>query len=419
MKKKLSYITVGEALEKLMSEASVETLDSETLPIQRARGCVLARKLVSPTNVPPGDSSHRDGYALRAKDTRLASVDEPVLLRLVGKVGLGEKPSFHVGVGEACQITTGALLPRETDAVVPVEATTIQGNLVRLIDPLKQGEHVIPAGKDVKKGEVVFEEGRALRPQDIGLLAALKIERVDVVRKPYVAIVPVGDELTDLIEASEEDKVIASHSLTIAGIVEEVGGIPIIMGVAPDDPSKIREKLKDGLKRADLTITIGGCSVGEKDYIAGVIDSMGKPGVIVHGIKRKPGRVTGVGVVDGKPIVMLPGLIQSTIVGFYVFALPIICLMSGLKTSKLKPIVKAVMAEKVVFRGFVPFQKVTFVRLDGPPKDIRAEPLIGESALMNIVAKADGFVITPRKVVTIEKGEEVEVHLLPGSISYC
>jgi molybdenum cofactor synthesis domain-containing protein len=419
MKRKISYITVEEALEKLMDEVQVETLGSETLPIQRVLGRVLAREVVSPTNIPPRDSSHRDGYAIRAEDTRLASVDEPVLLRLVGKIGLGEKPTLRVGRGEACQITTGALLPWGANAVVPIEATTIQGDHVRLTARLDPGEHVIPTGKDVQEGEVVFEGGRVLRPQDIGLLFALKIGRVEVVRKPVVAIVPVGDELTDRIEAVEEGKLVASHSLTIAGMVEDAGGIPIILGVTPDDPLKIREKLEEGLKRANLTLTIGGCSVGEKDYVSDVIDSMGKPGIIVHGIKRKPGRVTGVGVVDGKPIVLLPGLIQSTVVGFHVFALPIICLMSGLKASKLRPTVEAVMAEGVAFEGFIPFQKVTFVRLDRTPEGFRAEPLIGESALMNIVARADGFVVTPRKVSMIREGEVVEVQPLPGSYPTC
>jgi molybdenum cofactor synthesis domain-containing protein len=200
--------------------------------------------------------------------------------------------------------------------------------------------------------------------------------------------------------------------------VVEAGGIPVELGIVPDNIIKISEKIGEGLRKADIIITIGGSSAGEKDLVPRAIDSMGKPGVIIHGIKRKPGRVSGLGIINGKPIVMLPGLIQSTIVGFHVFALPLIQLASGLSTINSATTIRAKIAEEVSFKSFTAFQQVTFVKIKRTQDGLMAEPLIGESSLLSIPVKANGFIVTPEHKSIIKKWEEIEVHFIPGLFSF-
>jgi molybdopterin molybdotransferase len=414
MKRKLFYISVDEAVKKMMTTAHMEP-DFEPVPTSEAYERVLAEDIEAPMSLPPKNSSHFDGYAIRFEDTLQASVARPVFLRVIGRLYPGEKAVHKVNPGEAYYITTGAFLPEGADTVIAVEATAIvEKDIIRVNTTARPSEHVIPAGKDVKKGETVLKKGYALRAQDIGLLLALRISEVKVAKRPIVAIISTGDELTDWVEETESIRVANSHSLVVAKLVMEAGGIPVELGIAPDNVMKIKEKVDEGLKKADIILIIGGSSAGEKDFVPRVIDSMGEPGVIIHGIKRKPGRVSGLGVINGKPIVMLPGLIQSTIVGFHVFALPLIRLASGLSTTNSLLSIRAKIAEEVSFKSFTPFQQVTFVKIKRVQDGFMAEPVIGESNLLSVPVKANGFIVTPEHRLIIRAGEEVEVHWIPG-----
>jgi len=416
MKRRLFYMSVVEAIKKMTTAVNMKP-KFEVVPIHEAYGRVLAEDVISPINIPQRDSSHFDGYAVRAEDTAHASVDNPVFLKVTGRISPGERAERGINVGEAYYITTGAFLPEGANAVIMVEATaTVEKDLIKVCKSMQPGENVIPAGRDVKRGETVLKKGHVLRAQDVGLLAALRIGEVKVVRRPVVAIISTGDELVDRFEGAEPNKVVNSHSLIISRLVTEAGGIPVEMGITPDDVLKIKEKIEEGLRKADIVLTIGGSSAGEKDFVPKAINSMGKPGVIVHGIKRKPGRVSGLGVIGGKPIVMLPGLVQSMIVGFHVFALPLIRLANGLPPNS-QLTIRAKVAKKVPFKSFIPFQQVTFVKMRRTKDGFIAEPVTGESNLLSVPVKADGFIVTPEHKSVVKEGEEVEVHLLPGLFS--
>lgn len=416
MQRKFRYVPVDRALRDFMKAVKLK-LSYETLPLYEAYGRVLANELIAAKDIPKYDMSHFDGYAIRAGDTALATVNNPVSFRVVGRTRPGGRLARKVGPEEVCYVTTGAYLPEGTDAVVSVEAATaVAEDVIEVRHKIQLGEHVIPQGKDVKKGETVLEKGHALRAQDIGFLAALGISQVKVVKKPIVAILSVGDELTDRFD--EVGKTFSSHALIFSKLVGEEGGVPIYLGIAPDDKSKIQSKIRNGLKKADMILTIAGVSKGDKDYVPATIEAMGKPGIVVRGIDIRPGRASGAGIINGRPIIMLPGLIQSALVCFYVFALPLIRLMSGLSSSNLWTIIKARIAERLVFTEFIPFKKVTFVRVVRTPMGIVARPFTGESALLGIVVKANGFIITPENRTLIEEGEEVDVHLLPTPLPY-
>jgi len=413
MRRKFLYASTDEALKKTLSLTSIKP-GLETVPVQDAYKRVLAEDIISPVNIPERDTSYFDGYAVRAEDTAGASSGRPVTLKVLGRIILSEGRVLRVSRGEACYVSTGTAIPEGTDAVVPVERTMLEENRVKVIHKVDRGEHVIPAGDDVRKGQVVLKRQHILRAQDTGLLATLKIGDVKVFKKPLVAIVPVGDELTTRLEEVGPKKVYASHGLIISSLIKESGGIPVQLDVAPDNPEKIGESILSGLGKADMVITIGGSSVGEKDFVAEAVNRVGSPGMVVHGLKIKPGRVTGLGVVNGKPVVLLPGLILSTIVGYYSLAQSLILLGAGIEPESYMPPIEAKMGEEIRFKEYLPFEKVTFVHLSWTKQGFVANPVFGESAYISVLAKADGFIITPEKRSVVEEGEVVEVHLIPG-----
>jgi len=417
MKRSLFYTGVEEAVKKMMKEVNIKP-GLEVVPTCEAYGRVLAEDIRAPMSLPQRDSSHFDGYAIKFEDTMHASAVNPAFLKIIGRIYPGEKAAQKVSSGEACYITTGAFLPEGANTVIPIEAVTSVGkDTIKVNKSIQPNDHVILAGEDVKKGEIILKKAHILRAQDIGLLAVLRIKEIKVFKRAVVAIVSTGDELTDRIEEDEPAKVVNSHSLIISKLIAEAGGIPLNLGIVPDNIAKIREKIEEGLGKAEIILTIGGCSEGEKDFVPRTIDAIGKPGIIVHGTKIRPGRRSSLGVINGKPIVVLPGLVQSAIVGFHVFVLPLISLASGLPATSLLPTIKAKIAEEVSFKSFTPFQQVTFVKIKKERDTFIAKPIIGESSSLSVLCKASGFIVTPEHKSIIKRLEEVEVHLIPGLFS--
>lgn len=412
MKRDFSVLTpVEEALERMFKTEKISSLEKESVPVYEAYRRVLGENVVSNVKVPPFPSALMDGYAVQARDTATASEDNPVRLRVAGNIVLGKKVNLKVGVGETCFIPTGGFLPQGADAVVKVEdVKVVNSSLIEISRSVESGTYVSPAGEDVKKGETILKKGHILRAQDIGILTALRIKSVRVVRKPVVAVLSVGDELVDYrCPVSDARKVPDSHRLMIVELLKENGAIPLELGIAPDDIAKIVEKLREGLAKSDLVLTIGGCSQGKKDFVPDAINSLGNPGVIIHGVAVKPGRVTGLAFVNNKPIVILPGLPQSTIVGFILFALPLVRTMLGLpKTLPYSADVK--MKKEVRFRPGI--KHFVFVKLEKIHEELFAVPLIGESNLLRNIVNANGFIITSEHETTIRAEQKVSMFLL-------
>jgi len=404
LKQPFSYISVSDAWERIRN-AGISSLGSETVSVSDAYGRILAADIISPVNVPLNDLTHYDGYAIRSHDTQNANL-QPVSLKVIGKAYPVKPSEVTIREGEACYITTGSALPPGADTVLAVEmASQIKRDLIQVRTRIEPGEHLIRAGSDIRKGEVVMSAGRILRPQDIILLALLNFETVKVHRRPAVAVISVGDELADKVN---------THSILLSRWIELSGGIPIDCGVAPDDVDRIRDRITRALDKADVAITIGGCSMGDKDLVGDAINSAGKPGLVFQGIKIRPGRVSAFGIIMGKPIVMLPGLIHSTIVGFHFLVLPLLQQMRGLPSEGAWNVITAKLAEKIHFRSFIPFKNVTFVRLERRSEGLIAHPMLGDSSFFGIVSKADGFVVAEENKTSIENDETVCVHILPG-----
>jgi molybdenum cofactor synthesis domain-containing protein len=426
------YKSVGNAFEEIIRCSRLRH-KSEIIPISVAYKRVLAENIISKSNIPAYDTSHMDGFAVKAKVIAYASRFKPVFLKIKSRrtAGSSGKPDFHhlnhntplstpsshdiLRSGEAFEIATGGYLPKGADTIIPVEEATIIGNKIKVDYPFRKGAYVYPIGADVKYKELIFSKGQSLRTQDVGLLGSLGIKKVLVTKKPTVGLIPTGSELSDDIDHIAPCQKFNTNTGVIARLIQEAGGLPMDLGITSDDIEAILQKLSNALDTYDLILTMGGTSVGKHDLVQMAINSLGKPGMIVHGIKLDRGRVTGLAVLKGKPIVCLPGPIQAALNAFIVFAYPIIRTLSGRFRRKTGLIFYANLTKCWQARKKFPdFLKVVYVKLSFCKKSFKAEPLTGQTERMSLLSKANGYILVPEKVRKMIAGQTVPVYLLPG-----
>lgn len=413
MKQRFSYLNVDKALDILLSSITLNP-SSETVPAIHSYARVLAEKVISPAARPLLDTSHMDGFALRSADTVDSSKSNPVGLKIKGAIKLEDFPKERISQGEVFGILTGAPLPPGADAVVPKEEVHQVDNIVEVSEPLGHGENVIRAGSDFAQRAVVFGESHIVRAQDIGILAALGILEVRVYHRPRVAILNVGSELVESVEKIRPGKTVSSHGFMMSRIVSEAGGDPQYLGIAPDHEDKIVRTIQKGLRESDLVCTIGGSSMGEADLVEQSINKLGDPGVIVHGLQLQPGRVGGFGVIDGKPIFILPGLILSTINCFAFLAYPLIRRLMNKDPLPYSWKMKARLGRRPELSSFHDFRRIVWVELKRHSNEIVAIPISGDSSKLNIMAKANGYIVIPEEQEPPNDGLLVDVHFLPG-----
>ena len=310
-------------------------LGAESVSSFDAVGRVLACDVHSPVDLPDFPRATMDGYALKAADSFGASESIPAYLDIVGQVPMGAAPEFSVGRGEAARILTGGMVPEGADAVVMEEFTTApDAETLEVRRPAAVGENILGVGDDLKKDELILGAGARLRSQDIGALAGVGITSVEVHRRPRVAILPTGDELIDPRETPRAGQVRDINRFSLAAGVVEAGGAPETEDILPDNLAVIKERLEQAVSRADVVLISGGSSMGLRDYTVEAIDSLGEPGVLVHGISIKPGKPTIIGriVRDGgedKAVIGIPGHPVSALMIFHAFVRPVIRQLSG------------------------------------------------------------------------------------------
>ena len=405
----IKYVKLEECLKAIELHVR-QSLPVEEVEISNAYGRFLAEDVISNIDVPPCDVAHFDGYALRSNDVAQASPTNPVKLKIKARLYPSTKELISLGPGEAAYVATGAPMPLGADGVLPVEASVVKGEYLEVRYGVRPGEHVIKAGSDVRRGEVVLRRGHRLRGQDVALLALMGFTKVKVFSRPRVCIVPVGDELADEGNVLKLGEVPCSHALMIGGFVLRDGGIPMRLAKVPDDPSLISEAILKATSFSDLVLTIGGASRGEKDLVPTAISRVDGARIIFHGMMTRPGRQTGVAVVNGKPLVMLPGLVQSTIVGYQLIARNIMFKLMGLEVNDLT--IKARIAHDLELPQPKGFKRIVFVQLERGDDCYRAWPLRGESAILSVPVRAHGYVLFDEGLDYVEKDSIVDVHLL-------
>ncbi len=415
--KPITYLSIGAAYKSLRQNIEVQP-QAEHLSVLESYGRVLSKDVISDVNIPMYDSSHMDGFAVLADDIKHASDSGPITLKILRNVGLGKVPSDVLQSGQACRISTGGYLPHGANTVVPVEYTHKLKDNVQILASLPKGSFVSPLGKDVRRDSLLLKRGNILRGQDVALLAMVRITRVPVFRKPRVAIIPTGDELTDNLNEIKSGKILNTNSHIISRLVQEGGGVSLDLGVTPDNIDKVRKKIRFALEKNDMILTTAGSSVGEYDVVEQSINSLGRPGVLAHGVKLDRGRVAGVGALKGKPVIILPGPIQGAVNAFIAFAQPLLQYLSGLpEFNGLR--IAGILTEKWEARKkFKNFAKIAYVNAWlSKEGDVKATPIIGETAMMTVLSKANGYLLLPEKTTTIEAGEKVYINVLPG-LSY-
>ena len=396
-----------EAQKQLLEAVSSKVMQTESVQLAECLGRVLATDVYTPINIPQYDKTFIDGYAINTTETANASTAKPAAFKVVGKLFPADYPTqVEVASGEAVYVACGSPIPKGANATVKVEETRLKDDKIEVIRAIKQGEGVIPQGDDLKKGNKILCKGQILRPQDIGLLASIGLTEVEVICKPKIAILSGGDELLNQ-TCKNPKKIANNYALVVAGLAEELGASAQILGIMPDKEDSVKEAISNALKKADIVLTIGGSSVGIKDFVPDAINALGKPGLVVQGIALRPGAVSGFGIVDGKPVVMLPGHIGSCMAGFYFFVAPLISSFSGLGGDGMLPKLNAALSESFEAGPQFRFLLVN-VKRDGIK--LVAAPVEGGSSALSTIVKSNGYTIIPSHT-TIEKGTQVDVFL--------
>jgi len=404
-------ISFDEAKKILQQRFSAKPIGTEHVPLSEVYQRVLAKDIVAHIDVPSFDRATVDGYAVKAKDTFGADETNPITLKICGSIDIGEPPHITVENGSAAEIATGAPMPQGADAVVMLEYTIRKDARVTLYRPVSKGENTMKAGSDIRKGDTILKKGQKLSLREIGVVAALGLSKVQVYRRPKVAIISTGPEIVEPGKTLLSGKIYDINAHTLSAAVIESGGQPFNLGIIPDEPDMIERTIKEALGSADIVVTSGGVSAGPKDIIPEILKSLGEPGIIVSGIAVKPGKPTTIAMVDKKPIFSLPGHPTSSLLMFHILVRPVISKMAG-KTEETSHFVKAVAGEKM----FSEKGRRTFIMVklshDKTGRKLVSPVPTGLSGAITTLTKADGFIEIPEDQQFINAGENVKVYLL-------
>ncbi|MGH2562009.1 MAG: molybdopterin molybdotransferase MoeA [Thermomicrobiales bacterium] len=408
-------IGVDDARERIL--AAFSPLPAVSVPILDALDLVLAENVIADCDIPPFRNSAMDGYAVRAADTRRASVDTPVPLRVIAQLAAGYPANTVVRPGTAARIMTGAPLPDGADAVVRFEETVDQTSvprlngdrldLVRVTRPCKQWDNVREAGEDVGVGETVLRAGTRIRAAEIGVLASLNRATVAVHRRPVVAILSTGDEVIDLGPELLPGQIRNSNSYLLAAMVRRLGAQPLMLGIARDALDDLTGRLRLA-READLVVTSGGVSLGDYDMVKDVLRQHGE--IAIWQVRMKPGKPLAFGWLDKVPLLGLPGNPVAAAVSFEQFGRPAILKMLGCRHLDM-PVVVATLTEAVDNRG----HRRHYVRaLVEPSEDgftVRPAGDQGAGVLMSL-ARANGLLVVPEEKEVAAPGERLTVQMI-------
>ncbi|MCY3832668.1 MAG: molybdopterin molybdotransferase MoeA [Chloroflexi bacterium] len=402
-------LPVSNAL-KLLDERWQPQPQTESIATAAALDRILAAHIHSTEEVPAFRKSTVDGYALRAVDTFGASQSLPAFLQVNGELKMGEAPRFSVGAGEALLIHTGGMLPAGADAVVMVEHTQIAGaDEIEVLRPVAPGENVIQAGEDVAAGSLVLPRGQRLRPQDIGGLLAVGIARLDVLRRPRLGILSCGDELLPPDAGVTPGKVRDINAYTLSALAERYGAQPIRFGIASDDFADYQRRAEEAFDACDILLLSAGSSVSTRDYTRDVINGLGQPGVLQHGLATKPGKPTIIALCEIKPVIGLPGNPVSALLVAWQLLPSLIARYVG---QPLDPprLVRARLSQRVA--SVTGREDWLAVRLTEGDDDMpMAQPIFGKSNLIFTLIGADGLLRLPLNTGGYDAGSLVDILL--------
>jgi molybdopterin molybdotransferase len=396
-------ISVEEAQEQVLAE--VQRLGIERVAFTDALGRVLREDVRARVDVPQGDNTAMDGYAVRADDIAKA----PVSLRVIEDLPAGTVATKRLQSGTAIRIMTGALIPEGADTVAHVEITDAGSDSVTVFEPLRRGTNVRKRGEDMRAGDIVLAEGTPIHAAEVGVLAGVQKPVVGVGRRPTVAILSTGDEIIDVGDAMTVGKVINSNSYSLAALVREAGAIPRMVGIVADTPEATIAAIESGLE-SDFVISSGGVSVGAYDFVKDALDTLGAETKFWQ-VAMKPGKPVVLSRVRGRLYFGLPGNPVSCMVSFLLFIAPAIRKAMGQTTSLLPPIVETRVATALKSRGdWRNYLRVRVVARDG---ELISQPMVSQgSGVSTSMVQANGLVIVENGITAIEAGSMVQTVLV-------
>lgn len=402
---KETYTSYAHALRLTLD--AISPLDSEVVALSETAGRVAARDLYAQVDSPSIDASLKDGYAVRSADISHATAENPIRLRLIGSVSAGGRFEDEVIHGSAVRVLSGARIPRGAEAVLSEEFAWDDGYLVTVTNHAEPGRNILRKGGDVAVGQPLITAGAALRPAQVGLLAAAGHSQVPVTLRPKVAIVATGDEVIAPGRELCEGKLYASNLVTLAAWCS-LYGMGTTVSVVKDDADLIRSRLLEALAGGDAILTSGGAWKGERDLVVGLLDELGWR-KIYHRVKVGPGKAVGFGLWQGKPVFCLPGGPPSNQMAFIQLALPGLMKLGG-HTRPGLPWTVARLAERV--EGQRDWTQFIEGRLQETGKEILFYPFKMASRL-GAMAEAEGILAIPEGTAVVPKGAIVRVQALP------
>jgi putative molybdopterin biosynthesis protein len=412
----LEVVSPEEARARFDRHLNLAPLPGETVTLADARTRVLCDDVIAPVDAPPFDRSNVDGFALRAADTVGASEGNPKIFALNAEViTCGHVPALTVMPGTCTAIATGGVIPRGADAVVMIEQTELieKGHpRIELRRAATPGQFVSYAGSDIARGETLLRRGTRIGAREIGMLAACGLDRIEVVRRPRVAVISTGDELVEPGTPLRPAGVYDSNGAIIAAAVAEAGGEPLAYGSLRDDAAVLEKTVREALAASDMVVLSGGTSKGAGDLSHRVVSRLGKPGILVHGVALKPGKPLCLGVVADKPIVVLPGFPTSAIFTFHAFAAPIIRARAGLPPESAETISARVPVRIASELGRKEFVLVSLIERE---EGTIAFPTDKGSGAVTSFSQADGFIEIDALASSLNADSDAQVTLIGSS----
>jgi len=414
----LSLTPLDVARERLLNHLH-PIIDFERVDTIASWGRINAVDILAPHPLPEFARATVDGYALRAKDTYGASDSLPAYFQVIGNVRMGVQPDFQIEAGLCASIHTGGMLPSGANAVVMIEHTQFLGatqisrlSEIEVFKSIAVNENVIPVGEDVKTGEVVIKAGQELRAPEIGGLMALGITQLLVTRQPVIGIISSGDEIVPPENQPAHGQVRDVNMSLLSVLLEQAGARAVNCGIIPDQKALLEAAARQALNLYDILIITAGSSVSARDFTGAVIDNLGKPGILVHGVNVHPGKPTILAVCDGKPVFGLPGNPVSALVIARLFVIPVIKLFSGEKKEQPISSVAARLMTNIPSQtgreDWVPIR----LYLSDDNSGWFAEPVYGKSNLIITLVRSDGLVQIPSSAGGLHAGDIVQVYLL-------
>ena len=395
-----TVVSIDEAVDIIKTMA--KQTGSETITIDTADGRVLAEPVATMENIPGFDKSWKDGYAVYASDTYTASESSPVILSLIGSIGMGKTRQNSMNPGECIYVPTGGQIPIGADAVVMIEYAQEIGEKVLIHQPVVIRENIIAKDEDFAQGASIYSVGHTLRPQDIGVLAAIGKPYISVRKSPRIGVISTGIELvpSEAIPSIGEIRDVNSHLISI--FLQRHGAVPVRYGIIRDNHEDLVAAIDKASQECDAVIISGGSSKDHNDVTFHAISSLGT--IRVHGISIAPGKPTIIGECNDIPVIGLPGHPVST---FMVMSLVVTHLIEGMKGTPSQPASKKIC--KIATDLKLETGREQYIRVK--VENEMARPILGKSGLLNTLIHSDGIIHLPSNKEGLVQGEEVEVRL--------